>query len=97
MRYSSTWMTMTPAAADVRATALSLFALLLAGMPVGASVAEERGDEAPEERTAEETPSLALLDYLGRWDEADAGWLELLAYERSGATADADNGDDDHE
>ncbi len=88
---------MTPAAADVGATALALFALLLASMPVGAPVADERGDEAPEERTAEENPSLALLDYLGRWDEADAGWLELLAQQRSGAVADADNGDDDHE
>ena len=95
MPYSNTSTTMTPAVADARAPVLALLALLLAGTYPGPVTADERDEETPDEYATDETPSLALLDYLGSWDEVDAGWLELMADARS--DDDAEHGDDDHD
>ena len=95
MRYSNTSTTMTPKVADAHTWVLALLALLLAGTCAGDVTAGERDDKASDEYTADDAPSLALLDYLGSWDEVDAGWLELMAYARS--DDDAEHGDDDHD
>ena len=88
-----------PAAAEALAALAA--ALLLGATPAAAATG---GQDAAETRSGadrdpaaidDEAPPMALLAYLGSWDAADAGWLELLADATD--EADADDGEQDDE
>jgi len=91
----------TPAAAE--ALGVLAAALVLAGAPAATAAAndEQAGEPSPTASGEDpgagdaQAPPAEFLAYLGRWDSADAGWLELI-----GEAADevhADEGEQDDE